>query len=77
MNAGNTATACTNLQQFISDAKPQKGKLTVAQANELIARATYIRGVIGRLYASAASTDAAAPTADDLANRIFLPLVER
>ena len=48
VNAGNTATACSDLTDFISEAKAQSGKkLTVAQADQLIAAATQIQVVLG------------------------------
>jgi phosphohistidine swiveling domain-containing protein len=48
VNAGNTATACSDLTDFISEVHAQSGKkLTVAQANQLIAAATLIQAVLG------------------------------
>jgi len=46
--ADNTTTACTKLQDFINECNAQSGKkLSVEQANELIARANEIRASIG------------------------------
>jgi len=46
--ADNTATACIKLQDFINECNAQSGKkLSVEQANELIARANEIRASIG------------------------------
>jgi len=46
--AGNTATACTKLQDFINECNAQSGKkLSVEQANELIGRANEIRDSLG------------------------------
>jgi hypothetical protein len=46
--ADNTATACTKLQDFINECNAQSGKkLSVEQANELIARANEIRASLG------------------------------
>ena len=48
VNAGNTATACPDLTDFISEVHAQSGKkLTVAQANQLIAAAALIQAVLG------------------------------
>ena len=46
--AGNTAAVCNQLAAFINETAAQSGKkLTVAQANQLIATAQQIRAVIG------------------------------
>ncbi len=46
--AGNTATACQTLQDFINQVKAQSGKaLTKTQADALIASATAIRAALG------------------------------
>jgi hypothetical protein len=46
--ADNTATACTKLQDFINECNAQSGKkLSVEQADELIARANEIRASLG------------------------------
>ncbi len=48
VNAGNTATACSDLTDFISEVHAQSGKkLTLAQADQLIAAATQIQVVLG------------------------------
>ena len=45
---GNTATACTKLADFINECNAQSGKkLSVEQADELIARANDIRASLG------------------------------
>jgi hypothetical protein len=47
-NAENRADACHQLAAFVNSAAAQSGKqLTVAQANQLIAKATQIRAVLG------------------------------
>jgi len=46
--ADNTATACTKLSDFINECEAQSGKkLSVEQADELIARANEIRDSLG------------------------------
>lgn len=46
--AGQLATACSDLADFIGDAQSQSGKgLTVSQANQLIAAAKKIQAVLG------------------------------
>lgn len=48
LSAGDTATACARLQDFINHANAQKGKkLTAAQADELIDGASDIRTLLG------------------------------
>lgn len=48
VNAGNTASACTELQGIISLANAQRGKaITTAQANTIITDAARIRSVLG------------------------------
>ena len=48
LSAGNTATACARMQDFLNEVKAQAGKkLTAAQANQLISAATQIRTVLG------------------------------
>jgi hypothetical protein len=48
VNAGQTATACSDLSDFIGEAQSQSGKgMTVSQANQLIAAATNIKKVLG------------------------------
>ena len=48
LNAGDTATACVALTDFISEVNAQSGKkLTVQQAQQLIQSATTITGLIG------------------------------
>jgi hypothetical protein len=48
VNAGQTATACSDLSDFIGEAQSQSGKgLTVSQANQLIAAATQVQAVLG------------------------------
>ena len=47
-DAGDTTTACANLNAFINVTNAQKGKkLTAAQADALIAEATTIRTALG------------------------------
>jgi HYR domain/Carboxypeptidase regulatory-like domain len=48
LNAGNTGAACNQMSAFINQVQAQSGKkLTVAQANQLIASAAQIKGAIG------------------------------
>jgi hypothetical protein len=48
VNAGQTATACSDLSDFIGQAQSQSGKgLTVSQANQLIAAAKQVQAVLG------------------------------
>jgi hypothetical protein len=48
LEAGDTATACSDLQDFVNHAEAQSGKkLTVAQANQIIAEALAIRAALG------------------------------
>jgi hypothetical protein len=48
VKAGQTATACSDLSDFIGQAQSQSGKgLTVSQANQLIAAAKQIQAVLG------------------------------
>ncbi len=48
VNAGQTATACSDLTDFISHVQSQSGKgLTVSQANQLIKAAKQIQAVLG------------------------------
>jgi hypothetical protein len=48
VKAGQTATACSDLSDFIGEAQSQSGKgMTVSQANQLIAAATNIKKVLG------------------------------
>jgi hypothetical protein len=47
-NAGQTATACSQLTDFIGHVQSQSGKgLTTSQANQLIAAAKQIQAVLG------------------------------
>ncbi len=48
LSAGNTRSACNQLNAFVHEVQAQSGKhLSVAQANQLIAAATGIRAVLG------------------------------
>jgi hypothetical protein len=48
ITAGQTATACSDLSDFIGEAQSQSGKgLTVSQATQLIAAAQQIQAVLG------------------------------
>jgi probable HAF family extracellular repeat protein len=48
LDAGDTATACAELQAFVNHAEAQSGKkLTVAQASQIIAGAQAIRAALG------------------------------
>jgi hypothetical protein len=48
VNAGQTATACSDLSDFIGQAQSQSGKgLTVSQANQLLAAAKQMQAVLG------------------------------
>ena len=48
INAGNTATACSNLTAFINEVNAQSGKkISVAEAAQLIAAAMQIQAVLG------------------------------
>jgi hypothetical protein len=48
INAGQTATACSELTDFIGHVQSQSGKgLTVSQANQLIAAAKQVQAVLG------------------------------
>jgi probable HAF family extracellular repeat protein len=48
LEAGDTATACSDLQDFINHAEAQSGKkLTVSQAGQIIAEAAAIRAALG------------------------------
>ena len=48
LQAGNTGAACGELQAFVNHAQAQSGKkLTVAQANQIIAEAQAIRAALG------------------------------
>jgi hypothetical protein len=47
INAGQTATACSDLSDFIGEAQSQSGKeLTTSQANQLIAAAKQVQAVL-------------------------------
>ena len=48
VKAGQTATACSDLSDFIGEAQSQSGKgLTVSQANQVIAAAKQVQAVLG------------------------------
>jgi Tol biopolymer transport system component len=48
LEAGDTATACARLSDFVNHTRAQSGKkLTAAQANQLIEEATSIRALLG------------------------------
>jgi hypothetical protein len=48
VKAGQTATDCSDLSDFISEARSQSGKgLTVSQAKQVIAAAKQVQAVLG------------------------------